>query len=78
MRHSRASRTRLTLRRAADDLLLEIADNGHGASDDAPAGMGLANMRERAQSLPGGRFRFDSGTSGSRVAVTFSIEESHA
>jgi len=78
MRHSRASRTRLALRRAADDLFLEIADNGQGASDDAPAGMGLANMRERAQSLPGGRFTFDSSAGGSRVEVKFSIEETHA
>ena len=78
MRHSHASRTRLALHRNADDLVLEIADNGHGASEDAPAGMGLANMRERAQSLPGGRFTFDSGAGGSRVEIRFSIEETHA
>jgi signal transduction histidine kinase len=78
MRHSRASRTRLGLRRAANDLVLEIADNGQGASDDAPAGMGLANMRERAQSLPGGRFVFASGAGGSRVEITFAIEDINA
>jgi len=78
MRHSRASRARLALRRDKDDLLLEIADNGQGASNDAPAGMGLANMRERAQSLPGGRFTFDSVAGGTRVEIRFSIEDIHA
>jgi signal transduction histidine kinase len=78
MRHSRASETRITLRREADALLLEITDNGQGASNDAPAGMGLANMRERAQSLPGGQFTFDSGAGGSRVEIKFSIEEMQA
>jgi signal transduction histidine kinase len=78
MRHSRASSTRLALRREAGNLVLEIADNGRGASDDAPAGMGLANMRERAQSLPGGRFAFDTNARGTRVEITFSIEDMHA
>lgn len=75
MRHSRASKVSLALRREADKLALEIVDNGYGTSGDAPAGMGLANMRERAQSLPDGQFTFDSAPGrGTRVGIRFSIE----
>jgi signal transduction histidine kinase len=76
MRHSRATRASLNLHRDADKLVLEIADNGQGTSGEARGGMGLANMRERAQSLPDGQFTFDSGPDrGTRVEIRFSIEE---
>jgi signal transduction histidine kinase len=38
------------------------------------AGMGLGNMRERAEFLPGGRFELDApGGKGTRVAVSFVV-----
>src|SRR5450432_4009575 len=74
LRHSGADRAELSLRRDGDALHFVIADNGQGISGDAPAGMGLANMRERAQALPQGTFDFDSGAGqGTRVRISFSM-----
>jgi signal transduction histidine kinase len=36
--------------------------------------MGLANMRLRARTLPGGRFRLASSPSGTVVTVSFTLE----
>ena len=74
LRHSGADRASVTLRRDGDNVQLIITDNGHGVGDDAAPGMGLANMRERAQALPQGQFDFDSGPDrGTRVRIRFSI-----
>ena len=76
LRHSGATRVGLTLSRARDAMVLDITDNGRGASDQAQPGMGLANMRERAESLPGGRFVLDSRAGeGTRISIRFSIVE---
>ena len=73
LRHSGADHGSLALRHDADKLWLTIADNGQGASEDARPGMGLSNMRERAQALPQGQFEFDSGSGqGSRIRISFS------
>lgn len=60
LRHSGADHVTIGLHRDAMGLELRIADNGRGMGTDAKPGMGLANMRERAGSLPGGRFTLDS------------------
>jgi signal transduction histidine kinase len=74
LRHSGANRAVLMLRRDGDTMHFNIADNGQGTSVDAAPGMGLANMRERAQALPRGTFDFDSGAGqGTRVRISFSI-----
>jgi signal transduction histidine kinase len=66
------------LRIDADRAELAIVDNGRGASDEARPGMGLANMRERAESLPEGRFEFDSAAErGTRIGVRFAIKENN-
>jgi len=76
LRHSGASRAEVHLQRVGGAVELAIVDNGRGASDAARPGMGLANMRERAESLPAGRFEFDSGAArGTRVSVRFGIKE---
>ena len=75
LRHSGAERVQLSLRREAERVTLAIADNGHGSADGAATGMGLRNMRERAQALPDGRFDFDARPGrGVRVAVSFRAE----
>jgi signal transduction histidine kinase len=77
LRHSGATRVDLTLRCEADTLALSIADNGRGAIPDAAPGMGIANMRERAASLPNGRFALDSASAeGTRVTISFSLAAS--
>jgi len=75
LRHSGASGAEVKLRRAADSASLAIVDNGRGAGEEARPGMGLANMRERAASLPSGRFEFTSGERGTRVCINFDIVE---
>jgi signal transduction histidine kinase len=76
LRHSGATRVGLSISRAAGALALDITDNGRGASDQAQPGMGLANMRERAESLPQGRFVLDSRIGeGTRISIRFSIAE---
>lgn len=73
LRHSGADRASLSVRHAAGLVTLEIMDNGRGSSNpNTQPGMGLRNMRERAQSLPGGRFDFSATADGGvHVAVSF-------
>lgn len=55
LRHSRATRVSIRLHRKDEQIALSIADNGIGGADSS-GGMGLANMRGRAEGLPGGQF----------------------
>ena len=55
LRHSGATRVAIRLHRKDEQIALAIADNGVGGADSS-SGMGLANMRARAEGLPGGHF----------------------
>jgi signal transduction histidine kinase len=69
LRHSRATRVSIRLHRKDDQIALSIADNGIGGADSS-SGMGLANMRGRAESLPGGQFELISAPgAGTEVRV---------
>ncbi|MEO6076762.1 MAG: ATP-binding protein, partial [Dokdonella sp.] len=71
LRHSGATRTTISLHGDAAGLVLQITDNGSGMGTNALPGMGLANMRERAQLLAGGGFTIASvDTGGVRIRVT--------
>jgi len=75
LRHSGANRAGVSLRRVQRNVDLSIVDNGRGTGEDARPGMGLTNMRERAESLPSGRFDFASGDGGTHVGIHFDIVE---
>lgn len=75
LRHSGANHAGVSLRRVQRNAELSIVDNGRGAGDDARPGMGISNMRERAESLPAGRFEFSSADGGTRVGIHFSTLE---
>ncbi len=77
LRHSGATMASLVLRREGNEWLLRIGDNGRGTSGEARSGMGLTNMRERAQRLADGRFDFASGSEGTAVSVFFSTTETN-
>lgn len=65
-RHSGASRVRIRLRQAGDDVRVTIADNGRGLPADHSAvrhGLGLIGMRARARSA-GGEVRFSNQPGG--------------
>jgi signal transduction histidine kinase len=77
LRHSGANRVDIGLRREAERVCLTIADNGRGTPDEPASGMGLRNMRERAQALPDGRFELDAPPGqGTRVTISFLAEVS--
>ena len=76
LRHAGATRLDIALRREADRVRLAIVDNGRGIAVDHGSGMGLENMRARAEALPGGRFELDAPAGkGTRVAVSFVVAE---
>ena len=52
-RHSGATRARVNLAIDGDWLVVAVADNGMGIPEDAPPGVGLISMRERATELGG-------------------------
>lgn len=61
-RHASASRVRVSLRRAGGRIRLEVSDDGAGfdpASAPHRGGLGLASMRERAETM-GGSFEVES------------------
>lgn len=75
LRHSGAEHVDIGLRREADRVILSIADNGRGATEEYSNGMGLRNMRERSEALPGGSFRFDSEDGrGTTLIIGFQVE----
>jgi signal transduction histidine kinase len=53
VRHADAATAAVRLRGASDRLVVTIADDGRGISDDVSAGVGLLSMRERAEELGG-------------------------
>lgn len=69
LRHSRATVVSIRLHRKDEQITLTIADNGVGGADSS-SGMGLANMRSRAEALPGGQFELISAPgAGTEVRV---------
>jgi two-component system, NarL family, sensor histidine kinase DesK len=66
IRHAAARTCRISLEQTADEIRLEIHDDGRGGS--APEGIGLASMRERVEAL-GGRLERRAGTGTSLLIV---------
>jgi signal transduction histidine kinase len=70
LRHAGAGGIRVTLSRTARQVVLEVADDGHGFAPEMPSGgLGLASMRDRA-SAAGGVLTVRSGPGGTRVRMT--------
>jgi signal transduction histidine kinase len=78
VRHAEASRTRIEVVAAGDEVRLEVADDGTGFDAVAPmrdGHHGLANMRRRAESL-GGTLAVDTAPGrGTRIIVTLPLPE---
>ena len=79
LKHSGASKISVSLRRVADDIRLEVADNGRGfspASVDKSQHFGLALMRERIELAGGGLGVNTSPGEGTRIMVRLPSEDS--
>jgi signal transduction histidine kinase len=63
LKHAGSARARVLVRYGADDVELEIADDGTGSANGDAGGHGLAGMRERV-SLYGGRLEAGPGAGG--------------
>jgi signal transduction histidine kinase len=78
-KHAHASSVRVSLAVNADELRLEVVDNGRGftvSSERRPAGqagLGIVGMRYRARLL-GGECHLESGRDGTRVAARLPLE----
>lgn len=76
LRHAGATQVDIALRREDARWHLSIRDNGRGITDASAGGMGLANLRQRANDLDGGTFELDSGPDrGTLVAVGFLVAD---
>jgi signal transduction histidine kinase len=74
LRHSGAAAVRVRLAATARRVTLEIGDDGHGFTPEAPSGgVGLASMRERAEAV-GGVLTIRSGESGTMVRMTVPLK----
>jgi signal transduction histidine kinase len=79
-RHSGSKTATLRIARTGGRLLLDIEDEGRGIPDEMlreiqtqGSGVGIAGMRERVLHFKGD-IRITSGTTGTRIAVTFPVE----
>ncbi len=76
LRHSGCSKAVAILELRDGVVFLEISDNGGGfPAGDAPAGHGLASMRERARRL-GGKLEIESNTGGTAVRAKIPVGRS--
>ena len=70
-RHAHATTSRVVIRREADQLRMELVDDGKGFDSGAASPgvhLGLANMRDRASRL-GGTLEVESGSGGTTIIV---------
>lgn len=74
-RHSGCRRVRVAGERDGGRWRWSVDDDGRGFDpDDAPLGMGLANLRWRADQLPHGRLKIVSTGAGTRVCAEFDAD----
>jgi signal transduction histidine kinase len=77
LQHSGAAAVRVGLARSARRVILEVGDDGHGFTPEAPSGgVGLASMRERARAA-GGALSIKSGATGTLVKMTIPIRSAN-
>jgi signal transduction histidine kinase len=73
LQHSGAQTVRVRLARTARRVTLEVGDDGHGFTPEAPSGgVGLASMHERAATA-GGALTIKSGATGTLVRMTVPV-----
>ncbi|MGY1915849.1 sensor histidine kinase [Blastococcus sp. SYSU DS0973] len=74
VRHAGAEHIDVRLRGEADALAVEVVDDGRGCRDDAPPGLGLRSMRDRATELGGTCQVTPAPGGGTRVSAVLPLE----
>lgn len=73
LRHAHASRIRIRVKYAEDELLLDVTDDGAELMAKAESGSGLTNMKNRAEQLHG-QISWQPGTAGgTKVLLRFPL-----
>ncbi len=74
LKHSNAKNAYITCQQLNDILLIEIRDDGCGFVDSAnnSSGMGLSNMKRRAEKI-GAEFEYISSESGTRISINLPL-----
>jgi signal transduction histidine kinase len=73
VRHADAHQAHITLAAADSTLMIKVADDGHGIRGQGRDGaVGLASMRQRAETLHG-TLRVDSSDQGTTVMATLPL-----
>ena len=75
LRHSRATRLTVELRRAQARLALQVTDDGTGMPAERGEGVGLASMRQRAEELGGTWSVRSAAGTGTTVEASFPLPE---
>ena len=79
LKHAAATAVTVHIHTEGDHVIMEISDNGQGFDPDAASGqggMGLANMRQRAEKLGGSLTISSAPGEGTRVRVSISTRRS--
>ncbi len=69
LKHAQAGRADVVLRYGADDLRIEVRDDGRGAGSNGAAGFGLVGVRERVK-IYGGEMTAGGAPEGGFVLTT--------
>jgi signal transduction histidine kinase len=78
VRHADATRATLSISYEPAAVRIEVDDDGRGSADAAPAGHGLAGMRERAEAVGGRLHAGPSPGRGFRVEASLPTERAYA
>lgn len=77
LRHGAAHRVRIRVAHSADQLVLDVTDDGPGVQASPPEGRGSDNMRQRAAELHGS-LAWDAGTpGGTKVLLRLPLPGTH-
>lgn len=74
VRHSGATKLDISIKKVGQQIITELRDNGHGFNTRLKTtGVGIPNMRQRAQSL-GGSVKWESRSTGTTIHISLPLK----